>query len=89
MNPVVYNLSEEQKLKYNKSHRHLAFELRNMPNCKQSPVTDLYSLGRVFKVIGYCVNDQGLKDLGSLMMNKQPHKRPCLSNVAKNLKSCT
>jgi hypothetical protein len=39
--PVVYRLSASQQLKYNRYHRHLAYELRNVQGSCQSFATDI------------------------------------------------
>ena len=84
-NPAVYSLTEKEKTIYNTKHRHLAFELRNIPNTKQCTMTDIYSLGRQIKIIGYSVNIEHLKNIGLRMMNKEPCKRPNLIEVSKEL----
>ena len=45
----TYNvaLNDECRNLYNDKHRHLAYELRNVPNTKQSPLTDGYSIGNM------------------------------------------
>ena len=51
-NQITYNLTESQKYVYNRNHRHLAHELRNIAGTKQSEATDAYSVGFVVKRIG-------------------------------------
>ena len=52
-NPIVYNLSSEDVVKYNLKHGYLAHELRNVPNSKQSELSDTYSVSYMVKHIGY------------------------------------
>ena len=55
--PVIYNvaLNADQCNIYNKKHRHLAHELRNVPNTKQSTKTDAYSIGYMMKHVGAAI----------------------------------
>ncbi len=85
--PFIYNLvhgSKEQIL-YNKIHRHLAFELRNVPNSPQTTQTDVYSLGYNFTNI---LNVNAHKDIAyvaSQMTKKDPTCRFTLIDCAVNL----
>ena len=51
--PVVYNLNSDAIAKYNVFHRHLAYELRNVADTKQSVFTDTYSVGHLVKYMRY------------------------------------
>lgn len=66
-NPVIYNLSCKAKASYNKKHRYLAYELRNVANCKQTEMTDTYSVGYLIKYIGYHENIDFLFEIGRKM----------------------
>ena len=89
--PLVYDSvpdSKEQKL-FNSVHKHLAYELRNVPNSPQTTQTDVYSLGYNFKNI---CRFEGLKDLSTLstkMTKSNPFHRfdliDCSVNILKNL----
>ena len=52
--PIFYNLENGSKEseKYNKCHRHLAYEIRNVKGTKQSICTDTYSVDYLLKNIG-------------------------------------
>ena len=54
ISPKVYSIKPGSDLskQYNTYHRHLAYELRNVPGSKQSVFTDIYSLGYMFKHVG-------------------------------------
>ena len=39
-------------MKYDKYHRHLAYELRNETNTHQSILTDTYSISYMFQLVG-------------------------------------
>ena len=51
--PKVYNLTPEERIRYNAKHRHLAYELRSIPNSAQTELSDIYSVGYLFKTIAY------------------------------------
>ena len=51
-NPLKYSLNHAKRIKYNKYHRHLPYELRNKTNTYQSVLTDTYSVGYMFQLIG-------------------------------------
>ena len=84
-NPASYDLSEKDKEKYNLRHRHLAFELRNVKGSKQSNSSDIYSLGRLLKIIGYHTGIEHLKRNGLAMMHKDPDRRPGLISIMKDM----
>ena len=49
-NGQTYHLSEDQKELYKLNHPHIAPDLRD-GRCKQSPASDIYSLGRIMSII--------------------------------------
>ena len=51
-NPLKYSLNYAERMKYNKYHRHLAYELRNETIIYQSVSTDIYSFGYMFQLVG-------------------------------------
>ena len=65
--PAIYNLTDEEKLKYNKHHRHLAHELRNIKGSKQSSSTDAFSVERVRKSIGHIMNLENIKKISFML----------------------
>ena len=88
LNPVVYNLEETKMAACNTEHRHIAHELRNSKGFLQSEATDIYSLGRVYKYIGYHQGIESLFNLGIQMMCKLLTQRPDISIVCSTLLSC-
>ena len=86
--PVYYNIlpgSKEQE-KYNKFHRHLAHELRNVLGTKQSPATDTYSIGYLFKHSAAYVSYEPIVQLGRMMKCIQPSSRLSINNAIDKLK---
>ena len=81
--PKTYNIVPGSELadKYNKYHRHLAYELRNIPGSKQSILTDTYSVGFMFKHLGAKVGCKEMISLGKHMKNKDPGSRVSLNNA--------
>ena len=73
--PKLHNLNYEEKLRYNKNHRFLAHELRNINGARQSFSTDCYSLGRIYKSVGYLRYIIELQVLGHRMKNVDVAKR--------------
>ena len=51
--PIIYNLTPSDAEKYNLKHQYLAHKLWNIPNSKQTELTDTYSVGYMFKYISY------------------------------------
>ena len=81
--PVVYNIpvgSELQKT-YNTMHRHLAHELRNVPNMKQSDKTDAYSVGYFFKHAGATIPYEPIIVIGRLLKHVIVEERISLANA--------
>jgi serine/threonine protein kinase len=88
-NPLTYNLSAEKRKLYNKNHKHLAYELRNINNSKQSPATDIYSIGYIFrKYFDKTCQHRTFSKLVSQMMFVNPDKRPSLKTVYKEINQC-
>ena len=75
--PVVYNIKKGTKEyeKYNKVHKHLAYELRNKPYSPQTTMTDIYSLGYNFKNIGYLEKIESILRLSKKMTTEDPFIR--------------
>ena len=67
--PLIYNIvpgSNECNM-YNTRHRHIAYELRNIPGTKQSVKTDIYSVGYMFKHAAARISYDPIIELGRLM----------------------
>ena len=71
--PIVYKLNKDQQEQYNRKHRYLAHELRNSTTTVQSELTDTYSIGYMFKYIGYFENFSFLKEIGRKMKTTSPY----------------
>jgi serine/threonine protein kinase len=84
--PEVYNLTDEQKEKYNTHHQYLAYELRNLKMQKQSVLTDVYSVGYILKKLGLGISDL-LTFLGENMSVDDPKNRLSLVTALRHLKS--
>ena len=81
--PTVYCIkpgSDRQK-RYNTIHRHLAYELRNVPGSKTSYQSDIFSMGYVFDKIASHIGSIKLRSVASDMMLQEPEKRTELSIV--------
>ena len=87
--PMVYNITpgSEKQDRYNKYHRHLAYELRNVPGSCQSELTDTYSIGYVIKYIGHYENIKGLFDIGRCLKAPNPENRTTFMNAMKRIKA--
>ena len=85
-NPKVYSLTEKEMITYNTRHRHLAHELRNVKGSCQSPLTDTYSLGYMFKTIAHFRQIALLKPIAHGMKDHNSKKRTLLSGVLEELK---
>ena len=86
LQPRTYNLTEKEIAKYNSKHRHLAYELRNVKGSRQSPMTDLYSLGYTFKSVAYFQHIASLKLIAHKMKDHDPTNRPSLNVVLCDIK---
>ena len=51
-NRMKYSSNHAKKIKYNKYHRDLTYELWNETNTYQSILTDTYSIGYIFQLVG-------------------------------------
>lgn len=80
--PVIYNIfpNSKEHFMYNQNHRHLAHELRNIPNSKQSIYTDIYSIGYMFKHSAAAFLYDPIIELGRLMKKNQPNERLSLKD---------
>ena len=86
-NPVIYNVRPGTTIneKYNRDHRHLAHELRNIPGSGQSCATDTYSIGYLFKHSGAIVNYMPLVELGRMMKRVSPSDRLSIENAMEKI----
>ena len=69
----IYNLTEQQKIRYNNKYPYLANELRNVTGSITSFSSDIYSLGYVFNFIADGL-EKFLKALRSQMLDESPGK---------------
>ena len=81
--PKIYSipLGSDLAKRYNKYHRHLAYELRNIPGSKQSILTDTFSLGYMFKHMAAIVCCDEIVSLGKHMKVKEPEFRTPLKKA--------
>eukprot|EP00112_Aurelia_sp_Birch-Aquarium-sp1_P009704 Seg2112.1 transcript_id=Seg2112.1/GoldUCD/mRNA.D3Y31 product="Serine/threonine-protein kinase dst3" protein_id=Seg2112.1/GoldUCD/D3Y31 len=86
-NPVIYNIrpGTEMNAKYNRDHRHLAHELRNIPGSGQSYATDIYSIGHMFKHSGGAINFMPIVELGRMMKRISPSDRLSIENAMEQI----
>ncbi len=80
--PIIYRIQDtkEQEI-YNKRHRHLAYELRNITGSKQSIATDTYSIGYMLKHTAGIIYCNTLVKLGRLMKHKDVECRITIENA--------
>ena len=83
--PKTYTMDENQRKLYNKNHRHLAHELRNFNGTRQSVSTDTYSLGYLFKYIGYYCKSSLIYAIGSTASCNDPASRISLEECRDRL----
>ena len=76
-NPKTYNIQpgSDTAKKYNTYHRHIAYELRNIPGSKQSVQTDVFSLGHMLKHLSALVPCDQVVELGRSMKVNEPDFR--------------
>ncbi|XP_057299524.1 tyrosine-protein kinase BTK-like [Hydractinia symbiolongicarpus] len=81
--PVRYSIKPgtPKHQRYNTIHRHLAFELRNVPGSYVSCETDVYTLGYNFESIAKHVASEKLLMIATNMLKNKPHERPLLSQL--------
>ena len=73
--PVTYNIKKADQETHNLYHRHLAHELRNKTNSKQTVLTDIYSIGYMFKHVAATLPYKPLIELGRHMKVPEPSQR--------------
>ena len=81
--PVEYNIKKgsPKHERYNKFHRHLGYELRNVPGSVVTCLSDVYSLGYNFDLISKFVKSEKLSLVSAAMLAEKPNKRPELPTV--------
>ena len=84
--PNIYNLPSEDILVYNVQHRYIAHEIRNVPNTKQSEMTDTYSVGYLITQIGQSEQSKFLTQIGEKMKTVSPEDRLPLTSALALLK---
>ena len=72
--PKIYNLTEQQKIRYNNKYPYLAHELRNMKGSATSFSSDICSLGHFFNFIADGQENFSMT-LRSQMLDESPSKR--------------
>lgn len=86
--PVVYNIppgSQKQRL-YNERHKHLAYELRNVPNSAQTIQTDIFSLGYIMQLVSEVTKNEKLAKISFDLLVEDPAGRPLIPNVVRKCK---
>ena len=86
--PLVYNIdpNSDRSAKYNKVHRHLAYELRNFRNTKQSFNTDAFSIGYMFKHAAAVIPYSPIIELGRLLKDRNVLLRISVDNALDKMK---
>ena len=80
--PKTYHIANtEQQAFYNKWHRFLAYELRNVPGACQSIMTDTYSVGYFLKYLGHHCMITALRDVGIACSNNDVSGRMTLETA--------
>ena len=81
-NPVIYSIAPGTTTHqmYNTRHRHLAYELQNVPGSKQSIATDTYSLGFMLKHAAATLRFSPLIQLGRMMKHTDPASRATIQS---------
>lgn len=85
--PVIYDLTPSQRERYNKHHRHIAYEIRNERFTRQSVATDTYSVGFLIKRIGFYLSPQNDKvcEVGKRLKSVELSSRITLDNALQQL----
>ena len=80
-----YNLSNEEKLKYIRNHPQIAPDLRD-GKCKQSTQSDIYSFGRILKIVNdVSLNLPAITSLSGMCTEYAGSKRPTSNELFKSL----
>lgn len=85
--PVIYSIKpgSPKHERYNSLHRHLGFELRNVPGSCTTVESDIYSLGYCLNKLAILVECASLKKISMQMMYEIPKDRITLSFALKQL----
>ena len=77
-----YELSEAEKSQYKKHHVHIAPDLRD-GLCKQSPESDIFSLGKVINVIciNFLSNNEDLLGISNQCLKYYRSDRPSIKQI--------
>ena len=84
--PRKYYLNENEKKVYSKKHSHIAWELRNELGATQCELSDVYSLGRVLKLVGRDCNVAVLTSISNCCRDHTVGRRPCAEVVAEHFR---
>ena len=70
-----------KQVKYNKIHKPLASELRNISGSVVSTQTDLYTLGCIMNNVTSRISNEPLQELSQTMMSEKTENLPLLADV--------
>ena len=81
--PIIYKTKAgfTKHAKYNKIHKPLASELRNISGSVVSIETDLYTLGCIMNNVTSRINNEPLQELSQTMMSEKTENLPLLADV--------
>ena len=81
-NGKLYKLTDQQKEQYKINHPHIAPDLRD-GICRQSAISDVYSLGRVISIVNSVpeLQNKDLEQFSTTCMNYHKHLRPNMSTI--------
>ena len=86
---LVYNVAKDRSemANYNQYPRHLVYELRNIPNTKQSVATDTFSLSYMLKPTAAIIPYSPLVELGRMMKTIDKDKKISACNALMRVKN--
>ena len=85
-NPLKYSLNHAERMKYNKYHINLAYDLRNETNKYQFILTDTYTIGYIFQFVGAFENFEFFKNVGKQMKSRNRTGRMSIDAADTELK---
>ena len=80
--PNIYNLTEQQKIRYNSKNLYLGYKLRNKKESATPFLSGIYTLRYVFNFIANGL-ENFLMTLRSQMLDESPSKRPNIIQVVR------
>ncbi|XP_074659473.1 uncharacterized protein LOC141912156 [Tubulanus polymorphus] len=87
-NPRKYYLSPAERDIYNRKHSHIGWELRNVWGAAQSAASDMYSFGRILKVLVTLCGLDLLKNLSNACRDRNCALRPSAQYSAEQIEIC-